>query len=187
MSLAQLESQINDLRAQAGRIQSRWARTNDLLDADNTLSDTGKRAKLDDEHAQVSAKLSDLRKKEKELITAKRQSLEKSLFGLSSVTSSDPGQIIAYRDAQDRAARLTQVDEAGEAFRTAIRSNDKTLSAAILARALASGWNSIIAEYVKQNPSAKEQLDDLAKIHDYDSFGANLSYATLSPSLRGGW
>ncbi|RAU98774.1 hypothetical protein DQP58_04795 [Mycobacterium colombiense] len=187
MSLAQLESQIDDLRKQAANIQSRWARTADLLDADNTLTDTGKRAKLDSEHAQVSAKLSDLRKKEKELITGKRQSLEKSLFGLSSLTSSDPGQVIAYRDAQDRAARLTQADEAGEVFAAAIRSDDKTLAAAILGRALDAGWSGIVAEYIKQNPSAKEQLDDLAKIQDYDSFGANLSYATLSPSFRGGW
>jgi hypothetical protein len=187
MSLTQLESQIDDLRKQAEGIQSRWARSIDLLDTDNTLTDTGKRAKLDNEHAQVSAKLSDLRKKEKQLIADKRQSLEKSLFGLTSVTSSDPGQIIAYRDAQDRAARLTQADEASQVFAAAIRSDDNTLAAAILGRALESGWDSIIAEYIKQNPSAKEQLDDLAKIHDYDSFGASLSYATLSPSLRGGW
>ncbi|MEE2853505.1 MAG: hypothetical protein VX424_12750 [Actinomycetota bacterium] len=187
MSLAQLESQIDDLRAQAERIQSRWARTTDLLDADNTLSDIGKRAKLDSEHRQVSAKLRDLRKRETELITAKKQSLERSLFGLSVVTSSDPGQIIAYRDAQDRAARLTNADDAREVFAAAMRSDDKTLAAAVLARALADGWSSIIAEYIKENPSAKEQLDDLAKIQDYDSFGANLSYATLSPSFRGGW
>jgi hypothetical protein len=187
MSLAQLESQINDLRAQAERIQSRWARTTGLLDADNTLSDTGKRSKLDVEHTQVSAKLSDLRKKEKQLIAGKRHSLEKSLFGLSSVTSSDPGQIIAYRDAQDRAARLTHADEAGQVFAAAIRSDDKTLAAAILGRALEAGWDNIVAEYVKENPSAKEQLDDLAKIHDYDSFSAGLSYVTPSPSSRGGW
>jgi hypothetical protein len=184
MSLAQLESQIDDLRAQAERIQSRWASTTDRLDADNTLSDIGKRTKLDNEHAQVSAKLSDLRKKEAELIVAKRQSLERSLFGLSTVTSGDPSQIIVYRDAQDRAARLTQSDDAQEVFAAAIRSDDQTLAAAVLARALANGWSGIIAEYVKQNPNASEQLDDLAKIQEYDSFGATLSYATMSPSLR---
>ncbi|OBI06580.1 hypothetical protein A5714_02350 [Mycobacterium sp. E2462] len=187
MSLANLESQIADLRKQAANIQSRWARTIDLLDADNTLTDTGKRAKLDSEHAQVSAKLSDLRKKEKELISAKRQSLEKSLFGLSSVTSSDPGQIIAYRDAQDRAARLIQADEAGEVFASAIRSDDKTLAAAVLAKALEYHWSSIIDQYVKQNPSASDQLKDLAKLQEYDAFGAILSYATMATSLRGGW
>lgn len=132
----------------------------------------------------MSAKLSDLRKREKELIANKRQSLERSLFGLTIVTSTDPNQVILYRDAQDRAARLIHADDAQELFASAIRSDDKTLAAAVLSRALDNGWNSIIAEYTKQNPSAREQLDDLAKLAEYDSFGANLSYAILSPALR---
>ncbi|BCZ24745.1 hypothetical protein MYSE111917_01205 [Mycobacterium senriense] len=183
MSLTQLESQIDDLRKQAERIQSRWASTTDRLDADRTLTDIGKRAKLDTEHAQVSAKLIDLRKKENELITAKRQSLEKRLFGLSSVASTDPSQLIAYRDAQDRAARLAQSDDAAELFASAMRSDDATLAAAILARALANGWNGIVTEYVKQHPAAAEDLIDLAQLQQYDSFGAGLSYATIGPSL----
>ncbi|MDA4099976.1 hypothetical protein MMON44395_00060 [Mycolicibacterium monacense DSM 44395] len=176
MSLAQLESQIDALRAQAERIQSRWARTSESWTNDNTLSDLGKRAKLESERAEVSAKLSDLRKQEKELVIAKKQALEKRLFGLSSVTSSDPGQIIAYRDAQDRAARLTRSDEAAEVFAAAMRSDDKSLAAAVLARALANGWDTIVAEYVKQDPAAREDLDDLAKIQQYNSFEAGLSY-----------
>jgi hypothetical protein len=178
MSLAQLESEIDDLRAQAASIQSRWARNSDSLNNDNDLSDTGKRAKLDSEHSRVNAKLSDLRKREKELIAAKKQFLEKSLFGLSSLTS-DPAQIIAYRDAQDRAARLTRAADAQELFASAVRSEDRTLAAAILGKALANGWNSIIDEYVRQHPSAGETLDDLAKLQKYDSFGATLAYASL--------
>jgi hypothetical protein len=103
---------------------------------------------------------------------------------LTIVTSTDPNQVILYRDAQDRAARLIHADDAQELFASAIRSDDKTLAAAVLSRALDNGWNSIIAEYTKQNPSAREQLDDLAKLAEYDSFGANLSYAILSPALR---
>ncbi|MDF3342097.1 hypothetical protein P3H80_32070 [Mycolicibacterium septicum] len=183
MSLAQLESQIDDLRKQAERIQSRWASTSDSLANSKDLSDTGKRAKLDDEHAQVSAKLSDLRKQETELIIAKRQSLEKSLFGLSSVTSTDPGQILVYRDAHDRAARLTS-DDAEQVFASALRSDDKTLAAAVLAKALADGWSSIVAEYVKRNPGTREYINDLAKLQEYDSFGATLTYATMGQSLR---
>lgn len=178
MSLAQLESQINDLRAQAERIQNRWARTSDVLTNDSSLSDTGKRAKLDSEREQVQAKLRDLRKRESELIADKRQSLERRLFGLSSVTCTDPNQIIAYRDAQDRAARLNDGNTAQEVFAAAMRSDDKTLAAAVLARALSNGWSSIIAEYVKQHPAAREDLDDLAKLQQYDSFGAGLSYIT---------
>ena len=126
----------------------------------------------------MSARLSDLRKQETELITAKTQSLEKALFGLSSVTSCDPNQIILYRDAQDRAARLTTADDAQEVFASAMRSEDKTLAAAVLARALAAGWNSIIAEYVRQHPRTGDDVNDLAKIQQYDSFGAGLSYIT---------
>lgn len=59
-----------------------------------------------------------------------------------------------------------------------MRSDDKTLAAAVLAQALVNGWSGIIAEYVKQHPAAGDDLDDLAKIHQYDSFGAGLSYIT---------
>jgi chromosome segregation ATPase len=178
MSLANLESQIDDLRAQAERIQNQWARTNGSTMADETLTDIGKRTKLDTERERVQARLSDLRKKETEMIAAKQQSLEKSLFGLSSVASSDPGRIIAYRDAQDRAARLTDGNTAQEVCAAAMRSDDKTLAAAVLARALANGWSSIVADYVKQHPAAGDDLADLAKIQQYTSFEAGLSYIT---------
>lgn len=179
MSLAQLKSQIDDLRAQAARLYANGNRTTNLLDTDPTLNDIGKQRARDAEHDRVNSQIRDLRKKETELIADKKQSLERRLFGLSSVTSSDPGQIIAYRDAQDRAARLTYVDDAREALTAAMRSDDKTLAAAVLSKALASEWRSVVDEYVKQNPSAGEDLTDLAKINQYSSFDATLAYAPL--------
>lgn len=179
MSLAQLETQIDDLRAQAARLYAKGNRTTNLLDTDPTLSDVGKQKARETEQSQINAKIRELRKQETELIAAKQQSLEKRLFGLSSVTSSDPNQIIAYRDAQDRAAKLTTAAEAQEAFASAIRSDDKTLAAAVLARALEANWHSIIAEYTKRNPTAREDLDDLAKIQEYNTFEATMAYAPL--------
>jgi hypothetical protein len=177
MSLAQLESQIDDLRAQAASIQKRSARTSDSLANDKTLSDIGRRTKLDTERDRMRDQLRELRKKETELIAAKRQSLERRLFGLSSVTSSDPGQVLLYRDSQDRAARLTHSDEAALVLAAALRSDDKTLAAAVLGRALDAGWTSIINEYLKENPSAGEDLNDLAKLQRYQSFEATIAYA----------
>ena len=58
-----------------------------------------------------------------------------------------------------------------------MRSDDTTLAAAVLARALANGWNSIVAEYVKQHPKAAEDLKDLAKLRKYQSFDATIAYA----------
>jgi hypothetical protein len=175
MSLEQLKSQINDLQAQAAGIQKRMASTHDSITNDNTLSDIGKRAKLNTDQERARTQLTDLRKKETELVAAKKQSLEKLLFGLS---SSDPNQIIAYRDAQDRAGRITNLDDAREMFSRATLSGDKTLAAALLGRALENEWNSIVDEYVKQNPAAGDALADLAEIQRYNSnsFMNGLSY-----------
>lgn len=177
MSLTQLESQIDDLRAQAVSIQKRSARTSDSIANDATLSEVGRQAKRDAERDRMRNQLRDLRKKETELIDAKKQTLEKRLFGLSGVTSTDPGQVLLYRDAQDRARRLNHSDEAAQVFAAALRSDDKILSTAIVARALESRWTSIINEYVAQNPTAGEDLTDLAKLQQYDSFGATIAYA----------
>ncbi|MCB0931477.1 MAG: hypothetical protein KDB71_06210 [Mycobacterium sp.] len=177
MSLSRLQAQIDDLRAQAASIQMRSTRTSDSLANDATLSDVGRQAKRDAESDRTRDQLRGLRKKETELIDAKKQTLEKQLFGLSTVTSSDPGQVLLYRDAQDRAARLTQSDEAAQVFAAALRSDDKILAAAVLGRALDAGWNSIIDEYVNHNPSAGEDLRDLAELRRYQSFEATIAYA----------
>lgn len=177
MSLAQLESQIEALRAQAASIQKQSARTSDQLDSDRNLSDVGRQAKRDAARDRTREQLSDLRKKETELIEAKKQALEKRLFGLSSVASTDPGQVLLYRDAQDRAARLTRSDEAAQAYSAAQRSDDKILAAAIVARALEADWRSIVNEYAAQNPSAGEDLKDLAKLQRYQPMEATIAYA----------
>lgn len=177
MSLAQLESQIEDLRAQAASIHKRSTRTSAGIANDATLSAVGRQTKLDAERDRVRDQTRELRKKETGLINAKKEMLQKRLFGLSSVTSTDPGQVLLYRDAQDRAARLTQGDDATHAFTAALRSDDKILAAAIVSRALEAGWRSIVDEYVAQNPTAGEALKDLAKLGQYRSFEATLAYA----------
>jgi hypothetical protein len=177
MSLAQLESQIDDLRAQAASIQKRSARANDSLANDNTLSEIGRQAKRDAERDRMRDQLRGLRKRETELIDAKKQILEKRLFGLSSVTSSDPAQVLLYRDSQDRAARLTQAEEATQVLAAALRSDDKILAAAVLGRALDAGWTSIVNDYVRQNPSAGDDIADLATLRRYKSFEATIAYA----------
>lgn len=177
MSLSRLESQIEDLRAQAASIHKRSTRTQADITKDATLSEVGRQAKLDAERDRVREQSRELRKKETELINAKKESLQKRLFGLTSVTSTDPGQVLLYRDAQDRAASLTRGDEAAQAFAAALRSDDKILAAAIVARALDNGWNNILNEYAAQNPTAGEDLKDLAKLGRYRSFEATLAYA----------
>ncbi|KWX19722.1 hypothetical protein AFM11_34330 [Mycolicibacterium wolinskyi] len=178
MSLDKLESQLEGLRAQAASIQKRWARTRDNINNDNTLTDIGKKQKLDAEREQVSTKLSGLRKQETEAVAAQKQSLEKSLFGLGVVDSTYTDKIMSYRDAHDRAGRLELQSQGQELLASAMRSDDKILAAAVLAKALASEWRSVIAEYLKQNPRAGDDLNDLAKLQGYSPLEAGFSYVT---------
>jgi hypothetical protein len=178
MSLAQLKSQIEDLRAQVASIQKQSNRTKDSIANDRNLSEQGRQTKLNAESDRNLEKLRDLKRQETELINTKKQALERKLFGLPTVTSSDPGQVLLYRDSQDRAARLTRSDEAAQVFAAALRSDDKSLAAAVLARALEARWHSIINEYVSENPSAGEDLKDLAGLAELQqrSFDRTLTY-----------
>lgn len=189
MSLKQLESQIEDLRAQAASVHKRFARTRDSVAKDRTLTDVGKQQQLDNASAQKKSDLDALRARERELIETKRQSLERQLFSIPTTSRSDPSQLIAYRDAQDRAAKLTESAAAQQAFAVAMLSGDRTLAAAIVARALAlvsssafpvdSGWARIVNEYAEAHPTAGEALKDLVqlqKTRSHQAVGAALAY-----------
>ncbi|MDA2891264.1 hypothetical protein PDG61_10120 [Mycolicibacterium sp. BiH015] len=183
MSLAYLESQIADLRAKAAGIQRQWAADKDSIDADSRLIPEGKQEEIEHLYAGNKSALDALRQQEIDLIEAKRRSLERSLFGLSSVASSDPNQIIAYRDARDRVARLEDVAQAQTLYDAAIRSDDKTLIAALLAKAVeptvAGGpsWRSIRDAHIREHPSAGEDLTDLARLQSYNTMQRALAYA----------
>ncbi|WP_304113652.1 hypothetical protein [Mycolicibacterium bacteremicum] len=187
MTLTQLDSQIEGLRAQAASILKRGRSFHTSVTTDRALTEIGKREKLDTERARIKTQLSDLRARERELIDSKRESLERQLFGLSTTASSDPNQLIAYRDAQDRAAKLGKDSTAAAALlASATRSGDRTLAAAIAAHALAfvephgvmgsNGWNNIINDYAEHYPSDGDKLTDLLKLRNLRSAKAVFAY-----------
>lgn len=186
MSLDHIQSQVDELRSKAEGVQDSWNRTIKDVNADETLSATGKRDKLDSEYTQLKGHLDALRAKEVDLIAAKQQSLEKSLFGLPAATIADPNRTIAYRDAQERAARLQDHNDARELYDFAMLSEDKILAGAIIAKALANGWPSIVNDYTSRHPAAREDLADLNEIQRYDRMQATMSYMILSPSMVSG-
>ena len=188
MSLKHLDSQIEDLGTQAASIQKRGARTRDIVNSDRTLSDVGKREKLDEAAAQTKASLSDLRARHNELVTKKRESLERELFGLKG-TASDPNQLIAYRDAQDRAAKLPDSAAATALLASANQSGDRTLAAAVVARALrevgpagvmgSNGWRNVVNTYAERDPSDGDKLKDLLNLPSREAARALFVY--MSP------
>lgn len=183
MSLDQLASQIADVRNQAASIQEEWNRTLRQVGRDSNLTDDGKRTTLDKEYAQIKTQIAVLRDKEKALIRDKKESLERSLFGLN---GSDANKIIAYRDAQDRAASVKDKAAALEVYNSAQISNDDSLAKAILARAVEWGWREIIDDYTRRHPIWREELNDLAGLQRYSGDGNKKLQTTLAYAvLRG--
>lgn len=187
MSLAQLDSQIKDLRANAAGIQKRGTSVHATVTKDRTLTDIGKREKLEQERARIKTQLSDLKAQERKLIDSKRETLERQLFGLSTVASSDPNQLIAFRDAQDRATKLGKDSTAAAALlASATRSGDRTLAAAIAAHALtliepagvmgSNGWRTIVNDYVEKFPSDEDKLTDLLNLQNRQTMDGVFAY-----------
>ncbi|WP_052688613.1 hypothetical protein [Williamsia herbipolensis] len=168
MSLDYLDAQIDDYRTQASNIVEHYSQTQAEVSADPNLTDVGKLEALAPLHEDVTAKVGALRAKEKAAIKHKRETLEKDLFGMNGGSSSD---VVSYRDAQDRAARLTDPDEAQEVYTRALRSDDKILAQAILSRALDYNWHAITTDYRQRNPSASTALNDLTRLGQYENNG----------------
>lgn len=179
MSLEFIESKIDDIRAEAANVVDQYARTQDEVSRDPNLTDAGKREQLAPIHESATAQLKALRQQERDVVKAKRETLERNVFGLPAGTTSDPARLVSFRDAQDRANRLTDRDEAEAAYKSALRSDDNVLAQAILAQALTRGWSNVTNDYLERNPQSRADLDDLTEIGKYEknSFAVTMNYA----------
>lgn len=183
MAITQLNQEINKLRDKAHEYRGEHARKVEAIRADRLTSAEGKRNELSKNYAYYDAEIAKLSEKETALVTAKRAEIERRVFGQF---SSDGASIIAYRDAQDRVERLTHNEQskALSMLRNAELSGDKTLSAALVSKALSYGWNDVLAQYNKNHPSEASDLNDLADIIHFQEdvrmdFQREMDYASL--------
>lgn len=176
MTLDYLTSQIAGLRSEAAEVQNRAYRFEKEVDNDTSLSDEGKSERKTANYESFKAMLGTLRDKEIVAVRTRKDSIMQGLFG---TTTSNPSDVIAYRDAQDRAQRLGDHTEALATLERATLSGDKSLATAILLKAVDSGWRSVINAYSESNPGTSEALSDLASIAAYEdkSFERTMAYA----------
>lgn len=179
--LVQLQKTIESYRSSAADLMDRYGRDQADIAADANLTEVGKREELEPLHAEVTAKVRALLAEEKAAVVRKRETLEKLVFG---ITASNTTDIVAYRDAQDRAAALTDHEEAWSKYTSALRSDDKILAQAILGQALERAWTRIINDYCDRNPSTREALEDLKALNAYsnNTFGVSVHY--MVPALN---
>lgn len=183
MSLEFIEGKIDDIRAEAANLVGDYSRTQAEIASDPRLTADGKREELAPIHESVSEKLKALRQQEKDVVKTKRESLERRVFGLPAGTTGDPARLVSFRDAQDRANRLTDRDEAEQAYKSALRSDDTVLAQAILGQALTRGWTNVTDDYLERNPQSRADLNDLKAIGQYEqnTFAVTMQY--MMPGL----
>lgn len=113
----------------------------------------------------------------------KREKLERNVFGLPAGTANDPARLVSFRDAQDRANRLTDRDDAEQAYKSALRSDDNVLAQAILGQALTRGWNNVTDDYLSRNPQSRSDLNDLQELSRYENNTLLALVHYIAPSL----
>jgi hypothetical protein len=95
--------------------------------------------------------------------------IARRVFGNAPSTGSD---VIAARDADDRAARITSPDEAAAALARAEKNQDQILARAIALRASEEatsplghpGWSSVLASYSGSRPGVASDVETLAAV-----------------------
>ncbi|GFG71842.1 hypothetical protein [Mycolicibacter senuensis] len=99
-----------------------------------------------------------------------RRGLAKKLFGLPA--DADPTTTLVFRDAQDRAAKITDPDELGRLFTQASNLGDDMMARALASRAYSQGQPDLAATYAADTG----QADVLAELNELPS-GGNFSAA----------
>lgn len=179
MSLEVLESEITSLRAKAEQIRGAYTADARNIDQDTSLSDIGKRDAKTEVKEFHKTQTSTLRAREEELINTKIRLLEQSIEASGNgVNTSD---IIAFRDAHDRADRLENAQEALPALHRALRNQDTSLAHAIFRRAIEANWRSVTDAFTAEKPELKDVVRDLRDAHAFkeNSFGRTMAYAIL--------
>lgn len=99
---------------------------------------------------------------EKEIIANKITALERRLDGYVGYSESN---IIAFRDAQDRAEAVEDEDRAATLMARALRSSDRTLAHALYRRAVENNWTEARNAFAADNPAVAGLVRDVHKLH----------------------
>lgn len=163
-TLEAVDKKIDTVRDEATRVQNAYSTRTQEINADTNLSTEGKRERLDKAYDIAQTRLVELKSQEKKLVDDEITGLEKKIDAQAGSTSTD---LIAFRDAQDRAERLNDVEEADRMITRAIRTDDRTLSHAIFRRALEAGWRSTTAIFEQAYPDLSAVVKDLNTMHNF--------------------
>lgn len=165
MSLNHLDTQIENLRAEATKNYREAKATADGIRADKKLSPVGKSEQIKVYEQQLREKNQRLLSEEERLVAENKQRLSRTIAG---TVGSDPTSVISFRDATERAERFKNDDEALEGMTRALKTRDGELAKAILNVSLDKGWRRAVDPYLAENPSTAEAITDYRDLVAWD-------------------
>jgi hypothetical protein len=149
-------------RGKISRIQARLNQTVEQIRNAKALSDSGKRTEMARATLEARKQSKALRDEFVAEREARRESLERRLFGLTAPT---PTELMVLRDSRDRAAALENEADAELKLKLANQAGDTFMAKAIAQVAATKGWREIVETYAETAPlgtrSALEQLADI--------------------------
>lgn len=173
--LTEVAGKIKELRDNAKRASTRYSAELREIQQDPHLNEQGRTERTAEAEAAHKAQRQTGINTENEIIDKKIADLERRLDGFVGYASSD---IIAYRDAQDRAEAVTDADRALKLMERAIRSNDRTLAHALFRTAVENRWTEAQQAFTRENPTVAGLVNDVQKLRALrNQFGRGLAYA----------
>jgi hypothetical protein len=167
---------------EAEQIRKTYAARLDALRNRKDLSDEGRRRQMAKLKIETSDALRKLANDDNEATEARKRRFLEQVFG---TTSALPSQVVAQRDAMDRAAKITNAKDAASALELARSTGDHTLAKAIAMRSydfatgpgtISGEWAAVINKWAESEPpSVDEALTELAELqHARSSHQARL-------------
>ncbi|MFV9424933.1 hypothetical protein [Microbacterium sp. S1037] len=176
MTLETIDAKVDALRDRAKALGKQYQSLYANIGNDSTLSEEGKRQARDELRAEFKPQMTELREREKTVVG---EAIESRLARIESPGSLTSGDVISFRDAQDRAERVQNADEAVQILERALRQKDKTLAHAVLRIGIDKGYTKVIDTFAAKDPSIKEVIRELRTLQSFlnDTMPRTLAYA----------
>ncbi|WP_091226805.1 hypothetical protein [Microbacterium sp. 3J1] len=174
--LVEVATRIKALRDTAKQSSQYHGRELDAISRDPNLSDQGKKERTADLEAHHKTQRHAAMAQEKQIINDKITTLERRLDGFVGYSSEN---VMAFRDAQDRAESIEDADKAATVMARALRTNDTTLAHAIYRRAVNNGWAEASRAFAAQNPTVAALVKDVRTLEKLRDAGFNRAVAYM--------
>lgn len=173
--LVEVATRIKDLRDSSKASSKEHSRAIQSINNDPGLSDQGKKERIASLESDRAAQRKTAIATEKEIIKNKISEIERRLDGYVGYSSDN---IMAFRDAYDKAESITSPEKAATVMARALRTNDTTLAHALFRRAVEERWDDARNAFANENPTVAQLVGDIQKLNALheNSFNRAVAY-----------